>query len=255
MSDTRWLTLLRLKRRLNVDAAALTASDEARMESAMRAAQAEIETATGRRYIPVYATISHWALPGQRVLPLRDDLLQLTSVTDSDDVVYLPEAVTSDCANLALNEPAAFAGGEVRIAGLWAYHPAPALAFRPSGDSLAASVTSSALTLTVINAAGADTWGDTPRFTSGQLLRLESELVRVTGVETNTVYVRRGENASTAAAHALGTGIEVYVPSFSAEALGLRLASWLYREPDGEHGREWPAGITGGIERLRRLRI
>ena len=255
MPDTRLLALLHLKRRLSVDAATLSASDDARMESALRAAQAEIEAATGRRYVPIQSTVSHWALPGQRVLPLRDDLLELVSVTDADGTVYLPEDVTCDAANLALNEPARFDGGAVRVSGLWAYHPAPSLAFRPSGDSLAAPATSSALTLTVLNAAGADTWGDMPRFTTGHLLRIESELVRVTGVESNTLVVRRGENGTTAASHAAGAGVEVFSPSFTAEALGLRLASWLYREPDAEHGREWPSGIASGIDRLRRLRV
>ena len=52
-----------------------------------------------------------------------------------------------------------------------------------------------------------------------------------------------------------GAGVEVFSPSFTAEALGLRLASWLYREPDAEHGREWPSGIASGIDRLREAGI
>ena len=40
-------------------------------ETALRAAQSEIESATGRHYVPVYKTLSHWAQPWQTAIPLH----------------------------------------------------------------------------------------------------------------------------------------------------------------------------------------
>jgi hypothetical protein len=255
MNDTRWLPIARLKRRLGVESITLTEGDAARMETALRAAQSEIESATGRHYVPVYKTISHWAQPWQTAIPLRDDLFELTAIYDSNGMIYLPSAVTWNSGVIALNTPHAFAGGEVRVTGLWGFHPAPEHAFRDSTDALASSVTADDTTLTVSNAAGTDAWGDTPRFAAGDLLRIDDELLRVTAVAENTLTVRRAENGTTAAAHAADSPIGVYIPGFLVESLGLRLASWLYREPDAEHGRHWPNGIERGLAKLRRERI
>jgi hypothetical protein len=255
MNDTRWLSIVRLKRRLGIESITLTEGDTARMESALRAAQSEIEAATGRRFVPVYKTVSHWAQPWQTAIPLRDDLFELTAITDSNGMSYLPSAVTWDAGCVSLNTPHAFAGGAVQITGLWGYHPAPEHAFRASGDSLASGVTAAGTALTVGNAGGPDTWGDTPRFAAGDLLRIGDELLRVTAVADNTLTVRRAENGTTAAVHAADSPIRVYISGFLVESLGLRLASWLYREPDAEHGRPWPDGIERGFAKLRRERV
>lgn len=253
MEDTRWLPVDRLKRRLGVEAVTLSEGDTARMESALRAAQAEIEAATGRRFVPVYKTVAHWARAGQAAIPLRDDLLQLVSVTDADGALYQPDELIWESGAIALAEPYAFSGGEVRIAGLWAHHPAPGRAFRESGDSLAGDIGTGTVSIAVANADAPDAWGDTPRFAPGLLVRLDDELLRITAVNGNTLTVRRGENGTEAAAHTAGTPVDIYVPGFMVESLGLRLAAWLYREPDGEHGREWPKGIERGVEKLRRF--
>lgn len=255
MNDTRWLPIARLKRRLGVESVTLTEGDTTRMESALRAAQAEIESATGRHFVPVYKTVSHWAQPWQTAIPLRDDLFELTTVYDSNGMIYLPSAVTWNSGVIALDSPHAFAGGEVKVTGLWGYHPTPEYAFRDSADALVSGIAADATALTVSNAGGADAFGDTPRFAAGDLLRVENELLRVTAIAGNTLTVRRAENGTTAAAHAAGKPIGVYIPGFTVETLGLRLASWLYREPDAGHGRQWPDGIERGLAKLRRERI
>lgn len=255
MNDTRWLPIARLNRRLGVEAITLTEGDAARMETALRAAQSEIEAATGRHFVPVCKTISHWAQPWQTAIPLRDDLFELTAIYDANGMIYLPSAVTWNSGVIALDTPHAFAGGQVRVAGLWGYHPAPEHAFRDSTDSLVSGVADVDTILTVSNPGGPDAWGDTPRFAVGDLLRIDDELLRVTAVMPTTLTVRRAENGTTAAAHAAGSPIGVYIPGFLAESLGLRLASWLYREPDAEHGRQWPNGIERGLAKLRRERV
>lgn len=252
MHDTRWLPIIHLKRRLGVEAVTLTEGDSARMESALRAAQSGIEFATGRRFVPVYNTLLHWAQPWQTILPLRDDLFALTSISDSNSRIYLPSDLTWSSGAVALHRPYAFAGGEVRITGLWGHHPTPESAFRDSADSLVTGLSAVDGALTVHNASGPDAWGDTPRFYAGSLIRIGDELLRVSAVVGDTLTVRRAENGTAAAAHPADAPIGLYIPGFLAESLGLRLASWLYREPDAEHGRPWPAGITHGLARLRR---
>lgn len=255
MNDTRWLTLLRLKRRLGIENATLSEGDTARLEAALRAAQSDIEAATGRRYAPIVAAISHCASPGQRTLSLRDDLMSLTSVQDGDGTVFLPDNLSWDAGSVTRQDGQGFFGGDVRVTGMWCHHPAPDLAFRASSDALTGSISAAAATIDVVSASSADLWGDTPRFTSGQLICVDSELLRVTQVSGNTLSVRRGQNGTSAASHTAGAGIFVFVPGFAVEALGLRLAAWLYREADGEHGRDYPAGIARGIEKLRRERV
>lgn len=255
MTDTRWLPIVRLKRRLGIEALTLTEGDAARMETALRAAQSEIEAATGRHFVPLYKTVSHWAQPWQTAIPLRDDLFELTAVSDCNGMIYLPSAMTWNSGVIALNKPHAFAGGEVKVTGLWGYHPAPEHAFRDSTDALTSGVTAADTALTVSSTGGADAWGDTPRFSVGDLIRIDDELMRVTAVTETALTVRRAENGTTAAAHATGAPIGVYIPGFVVESLGLRLASWLYREPDAEHGRRWPDGIERGLAKLRRERI
>lgn len=75
-------------------------------------------------------------------------------------------------------------------------------------------LTAAATSITTNDADGADQWGITPRFQAGQLLRIESEYVEVTGVNTSTqvLTVVRGRNGSTAAQHAQDTTIEIWRP-------------------------------------------
>ncbi|NOG51995.1 MAG: hypothetical protein HND48_23075 [Chloroflexi bacterium] len=94
MQDTRWLTPDALLRRLGLENITLSETDSTQIESALRIAQAEIETLTGRRYAPLMKTVVHWARPGDVMLALRDDLLELSSVRDADGVDYAIADIT-----------------------------------------------------------------------------------------------------------------------------------------------------------------
>ncbi len=76
----------------------------------------------------------------------------------------------------------------------------------------AAGITASATSVTVADVDGTDQYGLTPRISYGSLLRIEDELILVTGTDTtaNTATTVRGVNGSTAAAHANGTAISVW---------------------------------------------
>ncbi|MBK9126056.1 MAG: hypothetical protein IPM16_23410 [Chloroflexi bacterium] len=179
----------------------------------------------------------------------------MTSVRAADGVEYAVADVGWHGGLLCLPDGVQFPGGPVEIGGLWAYHPAPDQAFRETGAVLASSADSAAVTITLDDADGTDAWGDTPRVRVGHILRLGDELLRVTAIAGDTLTVRRSENGTTAANHASDTPVLRFVPAYQAKALALRLASWLYRESDGEHGRAWPAGIDRGLAHLRRVTV
>lgn len=78
----------------------------------------------------------------------------------------------------------------------------------------AGGINASATSITVTDADGVNFENLTPRFSEGQLIQIDSEWLRVTGVNTttNVLTVRRGQNGSTAAAHANGADIDVFYP-------------------------------------------
>jgi hypothetical protein len=105
----------------------------------------------------------------------------------------------------------------VEIDGIWGYHTAYDDAWWPSGDTVKTLLSDTATSLEVDDASGPDTWGETPRFSPGQLLQIESaesavEWLEVMAVDTsnNVLTVRRGVNGSTAAEHAATTGIDTW---------------------------------------------
>ena len=106
---------------------------------------------------------------------------------------------------------------KVRVTGRWGYRTRYADdAWQLSGDSVqdAGGIDVSVTTVTVADADGADWRQLTPRFSPGQLIRIEDEYLRIDAVDTatNELTVRRGVNGTTAAAHANGTAIDTYTP-------------------------------------------
>jgi hypothetical protein len=99
----------------------------------------------------------------------------------------------------------------VLITGFWGYRRRYDSQGWLAVDALSAAIlTAGATTFTVADADGADTYGVTPRFSIGSLVRIEDEMMEVTGISTNTLTVIRGYRGSTAAAHANGTAVKVW---------------------------------------------
>jgi len=73
-------------------------------------------------------------------------------------------------------------------------------------------INTTATTITVTDADGADYNGETPRFTPGQVIRVDDEfmIVSATNTSTNVLTVLRGALGSTAATHDNGTQIDVW---------------------------------------------
>lgn len=99
----------------------------------------------------------------------------------------------------------------VTIAGIWGFHSDYANAWAHV-DDLVGNITASVTSLTVADVDGGDLYGQTPRISAGNLLRIGTEYLEVlaTNTTTNVVTVRRGVNGSTAAAHTTGDDVEVW---------------------------------------------
>ena len=118
----------------------------------------------------------------------------------------------------------------IQVAGSWGFHLRYAEAWEDSLDALGDALAGTVRTLTVADADGEALDGETPRFSPGQLLRLEDELLHVLAVdaETNTLRVRRGVNGSIAAAHESGAVIDVWTPDPVVNRAAIRWVALLY---------------------------
>jgi len=104
-------------------------------------------------------------------------------------------------------------------------------AWLDSADSVQNNPLSAAsTTVTVADADGADGLGRTPRFSAGNLIRIEDECCEVLAANTttNVLTVKRGARGTTAVAHALGKPITVWQPEPEIQRIAARHAGQLY---------------------------
>jgi hypothetical protein len=256
-------TLYQLRRMLGFDAA--DTSEDSRLLAALMAATTLIERSAARRFSPRLASIEHTVQPDTPCnLILSDDLLALTSLTNGDaasislsNVQVLP----GSCLHLTGGETFRYNEtplNAVTVSGIWGWHDDWENAWRSSGDTVQNNpLSSGAATVTVSDADGADVELNTPRFQAGQLLKIDSEYLRVLAVNTatNVLTVLRGVNGTTAASHTLGTAIAIYQPARDAELACLRVAMWVYREPDTVNGESMPSALRESLRTLRRVRV
>ncbi len=255
-------TLYALRARLGL--APTDTADDTRLLKALCAAAAAIERAAGRHFIPRFAAVRHH-FNTPRMLLLDDDLLELMALTNGDgsslnpaEVLRLPQY--SPAGTLRLIGGSAFFYDDtpvaaITVSGLWGWHDRWERAWLPSGDTVQNNpLSSSATSLTVTDADGADTAGESPRFQVGHLLRIADEFLRVLAVNTtaNILTVQRGVNGTTAAAHAQFTPIDRYQPPEDVAALALRWAAWLYREPDSATFAAAPDNLRQALSPFRR---
>jgi hypothetical protein len=258
-------TLYQLREHLGL--AAADTADDARLLNALQAAASQIERAAGRRFCPRRAALQHNFTTSLELL-LDDDLLELISLTNGDgsslninEVIPVPDEPPFSL--LRLTGGSAFTWNTsplqaITLTGLWGWHDRPADMWRSTGDTVQNNPLSSATTtLTVVDADGADSEGQSPRFQIGHMLKIDSEYLRVTAVNTatNMLTVLRGVNGATAASHTLNTVIYAYQPPAELNALALRWAAWLYKEPDTVALSSAAATLSDALTPLRRIAV
>ncbi|HML22093.1 MAG TPA: hypothetical protein PKD09_10605 [Aggregatilinea sp.] len=229
-------------------------SGDGYMRRALEHVSARIDQIVGFSFEPQLETRTYDAL-GPHIEDLRNlmhldgPLLALTSLTVDGEVIpdgevmrlpLRPEYGPSPYGSLGYTQASgrsfarAVTGdwrGAIQVDGLWGYrHPRYTDAWEDSLDALADDLTASDRSLSVDDADGETLDGETGRFSPGQLLRLDDELLRVLAVdsETDTVRVRRGVNGTEAAAHTSGTAIDVWIPDPVVNRAAIRWAALLY---------------------------
>ena len=242
-------TAQQLRARLDLEP---SAADQ-RLWRALTAATARIERDSGRRFLPRLATLPH-AARHPRELILLDDLLQLQRLGNGDgrdvepgDVQTLPAASQGSVSVLRLTGAQRFSGpAALQVTGLWGWHERWSRAWRRGIDRLQDDpLSATAATLRV---------ADVGRFQAGQLLRLGDEYLRLLAIDAagQALTVERGAQGTTAATHSQGTAVDVYRPPAAVTLLCLRLAAWLYREPERSPAEPLPADVAGELRALRR---
>lgn len=261
-------TLHLLRRHLSIGSA--DSSDDDRLLLALESASGMIERMANRRFSPRVASLKHnLSLHDVAELALDEDLLQLTQLINGDgavidvaNIIALPDNGDAPIAALRLTG-ASFTYDEspfqaITVSGTWGWHDRWSQAWLNSADTVQNNpLSDTATSVTVVDADGADSFNLTPRFQVGQLLKIDSEYLRVTGINTttNVLTVLRGVNGTTAAAHNLATAIFIYQPPHDVEMLCLRWAAWLYKEPDGRTDDKIPFSLLRGLDGLRRVSV
>lgn len=193
----------------------------------------------------VYGSTDGVAAP----LRLKDDLLEIVSLTNGDDVAIA-------AANYTL-EPADFypknriwlfdeswttnsSGNSkqvIDVAGYWGYHSLYGSAWGDSLDTVENNpLSSSGTSITVNDANGVAGDGSNQRFQAGQMIKIDSEFMYVTAVNNiaNTLTVQRAYNGTTAAAHTQDKKIYIYRPMENIVFATIRMVAWRYRQKDAD---------------------
>jgi len=205
-------------------------------------------------------------------LALPDPLLELTGVkvggTEVSEASLLPHGVTaglptpywalylnSACktwysaanCNPAYCLPSAV---WVQVSGTWGMSREYATAWQDE-DNVQIGISAAATTITVADADGLNYESETPRFSPGQLLKINSEYMRIDAVDetANELTVRRARNGSTAATHSIDDTIYVWYPDRGIREEYARQAAMWYSRIGSFNTAEINA-ITGGEVRF-----
>jgi hypothetical protein len=190
-------------------------ADDAFIEAMIENTSRLIDEVTGRWFYPKIQTRLH-DTPALYELRLDADLLEATTVTNGDTTTVTAAEYTTMPLNdspiwalrlkpsASISWSASTAGdyaGAVSVAGIWGYHTSYRLAWRLLTTISAAIATTTVTTFT----ATAGT-----QFSSGQIVKVDSEFMLVTGVSGVTITVERGWNGSTAATHLISAAVYVF---------------------------------------------
>ena len=245
MAQFAYACLRDAREQANVQSSTSTSEDDYLL-SVLRFTSRRCEAITGLEFAPRIDTLYLDALDiDPDVLRLPAPLLSITTVTDGQsnsltqgtDFNVWPRSSTP-YRTLRMLDSAAYAWNlystewmdAISITGIWGWRRQYATAWLSTGDTVQdAPLADDAVTLAVSDADGADAYGRTPRFSPGQLLKIESEYLEVLAVDTSTdtLTVTRGAQGSTAAEHAASTVIYVWEAEPAIQRATLVWAAYL----------------------------
>lgn len=193
-------------------------ADDAVIEDLISQASRWIDTETGRRFYPSVETHS-LNVPDGRGLYLDDDLLAITTLTNGDgtvitstDYILLPSraypkyaiALTESTNTYWETDSSTNSEQVIDVLGYWGCHRDYASRAWLNATTLneGAQLNATDTTFTVLSRA---------KIKIGNIIKIENELMIVTGLNASDVTVwQRGDNGSTAATHADLTAVYVW---------------------------------------------
>lgn len=119
---------------------------------------------------------------------------------------------------------------EVTMVGIWGWHGDYGSAWLASGDAVAdaGGLSASVKTVNVTSAVGVGGDGFIPRFSEGNLIRIDSEYMAIAGISTNALTVARGVRGSTAATHLTTATIDVFYADYGVRRATAKIAVFNY---------------------------
>jgi hypothetical protein len=217
------------------------------IENAIEAASREINNQAGRSFIPFVKT-NLYDTPGDIELCLKDDLLEVLTLTNGDTTVITsgeyrlwpynlyPKAsiILRPSSTIAWqNSTTDYTQAAISVAGIYAFH----------GDYDRAWGTGSTTGSAVGDTTGSSVVvSGSSNFDPGDIIRIDNELMLLVSGSGTTLGVERGWNGSTAATHAISTAARIWKAQPDIVRACLIQAARLYRR------NEAVFGTTGGGE-------
>lgn len=203
-----------------------------------------------------YDSRGHHIEDNPATLHLGDYLVELTSLSDGDGVKSLDDVLLyprSSPHHKIVLTTGGFAAGDtwlsaITVNGAWCYREDYNRdAWLDSGDTLQASMNLVGTTIAVANASAADSYGNTPRFSAGNVIRVDDEYMLITSVTDGStgdvLNVRRGHNGSSVATHSTGASIDVFQPQEDIVRAATLWTSYLFARR-GKHERASFDGVA-----------
>jgi hypothetical protein len=214
-------------------------TDDGVIEGLLETASRYIDDETGRNFYP-YVQTRYFDVPESRELCVDEDLLEVLTLTNGDSTtmpsteyylvprnIYPAYAlkITDISSYTWLTNSAGSYENAVSINAIWGFRQRySAEGWKLAGTLGAAVADTSTLSFTM-------TAGHTLK--TGQVWRVNNELVQGT-VNTNTLNIdTRGANGSTAASHLINTAVYYWQPEQGAKNAVLEIANSAYRRRFG----------------------
>ena len=214
--------------------------DDAVIERMIEASSRYIDKKTRRWFYPLYG-IRYFNVPESRILYLDADLLELTTLTNGDDTTissadyllmsrnaYPKWAVklldTSDESwEVDSNSNAE---GVIEALGWWGCHDDYARAWL-ADTTTNEILTNSDLTITMTAATNLQV---------GQIIKVESEVMVIRSISgTAVTVIKRGDNGTTAAAHATGQTVYIWQPIADIKNACMDIVNGLFHRRSGQN--------------------
>lgn len=253
------VTLTQLKRFLGISSSITT--DDALLTRLLLESEQWAERTSQRAMRPIIEarTFDYF---DPNMLYFDDDLLEVVSITNGDgvavtltDLFYEPRrlypkfGIGFELGASTVWTYSTTPENAISITAAWGYHDDWPHAWINSMDEVedAGGINASVTTVTVSNVDGSNIDNDSPRFSAGMLIKVESEWMEVTAATNSTIdslTVKRGARGSTAATHAKDTPIYTFSPARDVTAAITLYCQWRYRQKD-LRGQLY--GFAGGI--------